>query len=335
MIDLYSCQPIFLPVRQQDMAGIQFAPLGMFRSTGVAGVFRLRTLLLAALVCASGPSGLSAAELPFWADPQAMFEKLLGPEGEADEQLLAEIEVSAGEERRIGKELVDAYLSELRRQGLGISSRGRDVAYLRQLVAKLHPRMEQRERYPAIEVWLAQSDRCDARSFPGGHLVFFRGLLESAGSEAALIGIVGHELSHLDRGHHTRRIQQFKLTEQTFSGRGGVMPRDQFFATGMVMMRAWMRPFRIEYERQADLDGARWSYQAGYDCREMAQLFLRLHHRGDLVDLPVPEFLRSHPPATERHQAILQQYHRLQAEMPRDDLIIGQDSLRRRAIQQR
>lgn len=107
---------------------------------------------------------------------------------------------------------------------------------------------------------------------------------------------------------------------------------DDFFTTGMVMMRAWMRPFRIEYERQADLDGARWSYQAGYDCREMGQLFLRLHQRGELVDLPVPEFLRSHPPATARHQAIVQEYQRLQAEMPRHQLVIGQENLRRRTV---
>jgi hypothetical protein len=37
-------------------------------------------------------------------------------------------------------------------------------------------------------------------------LVFFRGFLETAGNEAAVVGIVGHELSHLDRGHHLWRI---------------------------------------------------------------------------------------------------------------------------------
>ncbi len=261
-----------------------------------------------------------------------MFEDLFGPEDEFDEQVLAEIEVSAREERQIGRRLVEAYLTDLRRQGLAVTSRGREVNYLRQLVARLHPMMEQRRRYPTIDIWFVDSERCDARSFPGGHLVFFRGLLDAADNEAALIGIVGHELSHLDRGHHTRRIRRFKLTERTFSGRGALMPMEEFFATGMVMMRAWMRPFRIEDERQADLDGARWSYQAGYDCREMARLFLRLAQRGDLVDLPLPDFLRSHPPATQRHQAILQEYQRLQAEMPRNQLVIGQQNLRRRTV---
>ena len=289
-----------------------------------------QTLVFTVLACLPMAPCLTAAEPPFWADPQAMFENLFGQEGQLDERLLAEIEVTGRDERRIGRQLVDAYLTELRRQGLGVTTRGRDIVYLRQLVAKLQPMMTQKERYPAIDIWLVLSDRCDAQSFPGGHLVFFRGLLESAGNEAALIGIVGHELSHLDRGHHTRRIQQVKLTERTFSGRPAAMSMDKFFATGMVMMRAWMRPFRIEYEREADVDGARWSYQAGYDCREMAQLFLRLQQRGDLVDLPVPEFFRSHPAATDRHQAILQEYHRLQAEMPKAQLVVGEENLRRR-----
>jgi hypothetical protein len=34
------------------------------------------------------------------------------------------------------------------------------------------------------------------------------------------------------------------------------------------MMRIWMQPFRPEFEAEADEDGARWAYLAGYDPRE-------------------------------------------------------------------
>ncbi len=40
--------------------------------------------------------------------------------------------------------------------------------------------MENRTRYASIQIYLALSDRVDARSFPGGYLVFFQGLLETA-----------------------------------------------------------------------------------------------------------------------------------------------------------
>jgi len=261
-----------------------------------------------------------------------MFDSLFGEEGEVDEELLAGIEVSAREEQQIGKRTVEGYLAYLKGQRLRVVERGRDVEYLRKLVETLQPMMDNRERYPAIGVYLVLSDRCDARSFPGGHLVFFRGLLETADNEAALIGIVGHELSHLDRGHHTRRIKQMKLAERTFSGREGAISFEKSFVVGTVMMRAWLRPFRSDHEKEADMDGARWSYQAGYDCREMAKFFLELHERSGNLDLPIPEFFRSHPAAPDRHRAIMDEYERLQADRPKDHLHIGEENLRRRTV---
>jgi predicted Zn-dependent protease len=297
-----------------------------------------RTALVVAclfvMLCCTGaaPRRVDPPPLPPWADPGALFERLVGKEGEVDEKVLGEIEVTAKEERQIGKRMAETYLAGLRQQRLRFVKRGKDIEYLEQLVEVIHPRMDNRKRYPSIQVYLVLSDRCDARSFPGGHLVFFRGLLESADNEAALIGIVGHELSHLDRGHHTRRIKQAKLAERTFSGRGGAMPMEKFFTVGGVMMRAWLRPFRADYEREADVDGARWSYEAGYDCREMAKLFLKVHERSGNPEIPVPEFFRSHPAASDRHRAIMEQYERLQADRPAAHLHIGEDNLRRRTV---
>jgi len=281
---------------------------------------------------AAAPPPVVPRQPPPWTDPQAMFDSMFGEEGEVDEKLLAEIEVSAREEQQIGKRTIEAYLAYLKRQRLRVAERGRDVEYLRRLVETLQPMMDKRERYPAIRIYLVLSGRCDARSFPGGHLVFFRGLLDTGGNEAALIGIVGHELSHLGRGHHTQRIKRIKLAEQTFSGREGAMSFEKFFVVGGVMMRAWLRPFRSDYEKEADLDGARWAYQAGYDCREMAKLFLRLHERSGNLNLPIPEFLRSHPAAPDRYRAIMDEYERLQADRPKDHLHIGEENLRRRTV---
>jgi predicted Zn-dependent protease len=269
---------------------------------------------------------------PPWTEPQAMFEALFGKEGEVDEKVLAEITVSAREERQMGKRAVDAYLGQLKAQRVRVVQRGKDVAYLKALIRKVQPMMTQRERYSEIKIYLALSDHCDARCFPGGYLVFFQGLLDSAENEAALIGMVGHELSHLDRGHQTRRIKQMKLAERTFSGGVRPMKPSDFFTVGGVMMRAWLRPFRPDYEREADLDGARWSYQAGYDCRETGKLFLRHQERNGNVNLPIPEFFRSHPAGADRHRAIVNEYERLQAESPKDDLVIGEENLLARVV---
>ena len=90
---------------------------------------------------------------PPWNDPQAMFDTLFGEEGEDDEKVLAEIEVSAREEYQIGKRAVGSYLAYLKQQRLRIVKRGRDIDYLRRLVGTLRPMMDHRERYPAISCY--------------------------------------------------------------------------------------------------------------------------------------------------------------------------------------
>ena len=296
----------------------------------------LVVLILAGWATCWSASTLAAAEpLPVAADeafpdPQEMFDRLFGKEREEDKKALAEIEVSRREERQMGERAVRAYLAQLKRQKIRVVARGKDVDYLRGLVETIRPLMTNSKRYPRIQVYLAQSSRCDARSFPGGTLVFFRGLLESARSEAAVVGIVGHELAHLERGHHLDRLRRVKLAQQTFSeGPQGFSP-ESFFRTGSTMMQIWTRPFRPEFEAEADRDGAGWAYAAGYDPRETARLFLELGGRRKNLPVPVPDFLRSHPAPEGRHQAIMHLYNKLQQEKPQPKLYVGKENLRRR-----
>jgi predicted Zn-dependent protease len=276
-----------------------------------------------------------AAEPPlqiggFFFGPQEMFDRIFGPERKEDKQALARIKVSPQEEQRMGRSAVDSYLAHLKAQRIAVVNRGKDVEYLRRLVERIRPSMKNPRRYPRITVYVAQSPRCDARSFPGGTLVFFRGFLETAGNEAAVVGIVGHELSHLDRGHHLWRIRRIKLAEKTFSGGPEGFSPKRFFSAGTTMMRIWMQPFRPEFEAEADEDGARWAYLAGYDPRETARLFLDLHRRGKNVQQFMPDFLQSHPAPQDRHQAIMKLHDALQQQNPQPKLYVGRENLRRR-----
>ena len=263
-------------------------------------------------------------------DFQEMFDRIFGAESEEDRKALAKIDVSVREERRMGEAAVRAYLAHLKGRKIRVVTRGKDVEYLRALVERIRRMMSNTRRYPRIQVYVAQSSRCDARSFPGGTLVFFRGLLETAESEAAVVGIVGHELSHLDRGHHLWRLRRMKLAEQTFSGNAKRSSPERFFSAGSMMMRIWSRPFRPELEAEADRDGATWAYAARYDPRETAKLFLNLRDRGKDIQGYLPTFLLSHPAPEGRHKAILELYEKLRQEKPKQKLYIGKENLRRR-----
>jgi Zn-dependent protease with chaperone function len=247
----------------------------------------------------------SGRVFPF--DPSRMLESFLGP---ADPQELADlqrVEIDLEEERRWGAAATEALLADFRRRDIAVSRDGRDVAYLQKLVEQLRPRMKHADRYPKIRVLVAGTDWTDARSLPGGTLVFFRGLLEFAGSEAALVGVVGHELSHLDRGHQLHDLRRLAAAKQRFSNAAAGDPA-ALFADGMAFVRGFARPFRPEEETEADRDAVAWMMAAGYDPKQLADLFRRWDRREGRRGAEPPamlEFLRSHPPHAERHADVL------------------------------
>jgi predicted Zn-dependent protease len=272
---------------------------------------------------------------PFpWNDPPAVLERFLGGQTTQDQQALEAIELSIGAERRLGGRAFAAYQDHLERQGTRLTSRGRDVQYVQQLVALVTPQMVHARRYSRVKVFVAASDTPDARCFPGGTVVIFRGLLKLAGSEAALVGVIGHELSHLDHGHQLVGLRRLKLAEQSLTRAArGDFDADRFFQDGAMLMRLFARPFRPEDEAQADADGATWAYRLGYDPREMAALFLRMNAQRAGPEMPI-SLLRSHPFDEQRHRAVITRYRELTAAAPPRRLYVGRENLARRTPRQ-
>ena len=261
--------------------------------------------------------------------PEQFFENFLGPPAEQD-QALAKIEISPADERRFGDAMVETYLAELRRQQLKVVDRGRDVEYLHDLIATLRPYMAHKDRYETIHVYVVDSAQTDARSFPGGTLFFLRGLLDFAGSEAALAGIVGHELSHLDHGHQLAPLRRMKYFEESLEANARGFTPERMMSSVRTMVSGYARPFRPEDESEADRDGATWAFRAGYDPRQMAELFMKLHRRdGDRTAVAL-SFLQTHPFHLDRCRAIEKQFVALQRESPIDKLYVGKRNLKER-----
>ena len=129
------------------------------------------------------------------------------------------------EEEQFGEQALDQFLADLRRQNIRVVSRGKDVEHLRKLVALIRPQMQHADRYRSITVLVADTPETDARCFPGGILVLFRGLLEESQNEDALVGVIGHELSHIDHGHQLRYLKSMKLAQRTFTSGMPADPR--------------------------------------------------------------------------------------------------------------
>ncbi len=255
---------------------------------------------------------------------EKFFEKLFG-DSEIARRQLDRVPVSRQEEDELGEQVFRAFLNSLQRQEIRLLKRGKDVNYLKALVAEIRPRMQNARRYRSLQVYVADSDSTDARSFPGGTIVVFAGLLDYAPSEAAIVGVLGHELSHIDRGHLLDGVRRMKLARNTFSS--GKLSPQEFMTAGKIMISQFARPFRPEQETEADLDAARWVLQSGYDPMEMAKLFLQWHARDGGGQLPLPSFFRTHPYHRDRYEAVRELSVQLNDAKPERALYVGKQNL--------
>jgi predicted Zn-dependent protease len=263
------------------------------------------------------------------------FDQMLPPLTEQERERLAAIPISLREERQLGRQALELLLRDLRQKKIKIVRRGKDVQYLQSLIRTVQPQMKQARRYHDWEVCVVNSDITEARCFPGGYLVFFRGLLDCVESEAALVSVIAHELSHLDRGHALIQLRAWKQSEQAFTAgpRGDDMR--ELMGQGMMVARTLGRPFRPEDEAQADRDAVLWTFQAGYDPRELAELFHRLQRRVGKQPRWLPGFLRSHPFPEQRYRDTLQQARQLIAAQPQAECYVGRPNLKQRVPRDR
>ncbi len=294
----------------------------------------LVVVLLAEFIIAQNPNANRNPNRPQpndFASPQ-QFEQMMrnfaepfvpGMFGELTPEQMSELEripVSAKEESQYGNQVLNDYEVSLKSRDLGLIRRGTEVDYLQALVQTIRPLMTNAKRYNRIDVVLTEGDDIDAYSIPGGHLVFTGGLLRDVQSEAELIGVVAHELSHLDRGHQLLPLKQSKSLGK---------PMD--FRSGMNWMATFLKPFRPEFESQADADAVRWMIAAGYDPRELANLLERWSQQQD-KRMPwqrmIPSFVRSHPDAALRARKVLELANDSKADL--NKLFVGKQNLKQR-----
>jgi predicted Zn-dependent protease len=257
---------------------------------------------------------------------QSFFKQLADLEGPA----LDGITLSVAEEREAGRKARDEYLQRALARGYRTVADRRQVDYVRSLVDGFASHLAHRARYPSIEVTLIESGIADGQSFPGGFVVFTTALLNEP-DEAAVAGVVAHELAHLDRGHLYEYARRGKLAEATYTRpTGNGADFDRFFTRQMALVGLMMNPFRPEHETEADCTSVGWLYLEGYDPMALVGFFERLHDRlNDQPDGPFT-FGRTHPFSLDRRRDVLGRLAQLKRWKPRNDLDLYPDPLRRR-----
>ncbi|MEQ1759053.1 MAG: M48 family metallopeptidase [Vicinamibacterales bacterium] len=157
----------------------------------------------------------------------------------------------------------------------------------------------------------------NAFALPGGPMFLNRGMIQAAKTEGEVAGVMGHELAHVFLRHGTAQAtkgQKFQIgavAGQVLGAivggtAGSIIAQGSNFGLGAYFMK-----FSREYETQADIMGAQLLARAGYDPREMANMFKTIQGEGGSGG---PEWLSSHPDPGNRYQAIIKESQSLRIE---------------------
>ena len=159
----------------------------------------------------------------------------------------------------------------------------------------------------------------NAFALPGGPMFINRGMIEAAHTEGEVAGVMAHELSHVLLRHGTAQASKaakYEIGQVAGAvlgaiiggGWGQVISQGTQFGLGTAFLR-----FSREYERQADIEGAQLMAHAGYDPRDMANMFKTIEKQGGAGG---PQWLSDHPNPGDRSAYISQEAQALRVENP-------------------
>lgn len=167
------------------------------------------------------------------------------------------------------------------------------------LVAAIPPEFQQ----PAFNYRFKIVNASDINAFalPGGPMFVNRGMIEAAKNEGEMAGVMAHEMSHVALRHATAQQTKMNSPLNQILRAGAILGGGQI---GEIAVGGYFLKFSREYEKQADLLGARIMANAGYDPRDLANMFQTIEKQGGGR---APQWFSDHPNPGNRYEYINQE----------------------------
>ena len=158
-------------------------------------------------------------------------------------------------------------------------------------------------KYP-YSFQVADYREINAFSLPGGPVWINCGVLQVAGNESQVAGVLAHEIAHIAQRHAADQLEKTLLARWSLGMLGAMLGNvggaGTAQAAGAMMANGVFLKFSRDDEREADRVGLQVMTKAGWDGRGMIELFetLRREQRRDPTAVEV--FFSTHPSPADR-----------------------------------
>ena len=239
----------------------------------------------------------------------------LEPNGQTPTQIQApKNKYSPADDVQLGREAAQQVEKEL-----PVMRDGEVNSYLNSVGRRLANAIPQQFEHPEFRYSFTAVNLREINAFalPGGPMYINRGMIEKARNEGEVAGVMAHEIVHVALRHGT--AQQTAATPYAVGqiagqilgaivgGRtGAVIAQGSQFGIGTYFLK-----FSRDYEKQADLLGAQIMARAGYDPRDMANVFRTIEKESGPGG---PQWMSDHPNPGNRYEYINQEARALRVE---------------------
>ncbi len=171
----------------------------------------------------------------------------------------------------------------------------------RRLVAAIPPQFQHSEFQYYFKVINARD--INAFALPGGPMYVNRGMIQAAKTEGEMAGVMAHEIAHVALRHGTAQAtkgQKIGLLAGIAGIAGTIFGGQQIGQLAQAPFAVYFLKYSREYETEADILGAQMMARAGYDPRDLANMFRTLEQQGASGG----GWFSSHPSPSDRYARI-------------------------------
>ena len=194
------------------------------------------------------------------------------------------------------------------------------TAYVSRVGQRLVSSIPSEFQHPEFQYYFKIVNARDINAFalPGGPMYVNRGMIEAARNEGEMAGVMAHELSHVALRHGTAqasKAQKYGLLAGIL-GIGGAIIGGPAGAAAQIAgqgVGVYFLKFSREYETEADILGAQIMARAGYDPRDLANMFQTIERQSGGGG---GGFLSDHPSPANRYARINQEAQYLRVANP-------------------